>query len=56
MKPIFAFICGMLVVASLIFIFTPGARMQISVPYWPLSVLAALACGVLWARAKEKTR
>ncbi len=56
MKPIFAFICGMFVVGAITLIFTPGAKMQISLPYWPLAVLVALAFGVLWARAKEKTR
>ena len=56
MKPVFAFICGMLVVTSLVFVFTPGAKMQVSVPYWPVSIVAALAFGVLWARAKEKSR
>lgn len=56
MKPVFAFICGMLVVGSMALIFTPGAKLQISLPYWPLSAVAALISGILWARAKEKSR
>jgi uncharacterized membrane protein YhhN len=56
MKPVYAFICGMFVVASLVFIFMPNARMQVSLPYWPMAVLVTLAFAVLWARAKEKPR
>lgn len=56
MKPVFAFVCGMFVVGSLTLIFTPAAKLQISMPYWPLAALMALAFGILWARAKERTR
>ncbi|MBI4331703.1 MAG: hypothetical protein HY673_10530 [Chloroflexi bacterium] len=56
MKPVFAFVCGMFVVGSMALIFTPGARLQLSVPYWPLAAVTALAFGILWARAKERPR
>ncbi|MDP2720197.1 MAG: hypothetical protein U1D67_09195 [Dehalococcoidia bacterium] len=56
MKPIFAFVCGMFVSASLVLIFTPGAKMEVNFPYWPFAVIIALGFGVLWSRAKEKPR
>ncbi len=55
-KPVFAFICGMFVVGSMALIFTPTAKMQLTLPYWPFAALVALGTGILWARAREKTR
>ncbi len=56
MKPVFAFICGMFVVGSITLLFTPGARLQLSLPYWPIASFIALGFAILWARARENTR